>query len=67
MQTNLTAAEMLAIKDDTFALVGFHGLVEFTAPGDGAASLWRFEDFSPTKNSGNDYTLSVTLREALGF
>lgn len=62
----LSPAEALAIKAATFDLVGFHGVVEFTLPGEGSPRRWRFDEFAPTKNSGSDYSLSLTLREALG-
>lgn len=63
----LSEAEVLAIKAATFDLVGYSGIVEFTVPGEGSPRLWRFDRFAPTKNTATDYSLALTLREALGF
>lgn len=63
----LSESEVIAIKAATFDLVGYHAPVEFTVPGDGAATLWRFDEFAPTKTTGNSYSLTLTMRQALGL
>lgn len=64
--THLSEAEVVAIKAATFDLVGYHGVVSWTKPGDASPRLWCFDDFSPTKNTAQDCSLALTLREALG-
>lgn len=62
----LTEAQMLSVKTGVFDLVGFHGVFELTLPGEVSARKFRFEEFAPTKTAGNSYSLSLTMREALG-